>query len=96
MEEQQRELGESGAEPGLGLGLGLENGLSLTVTHSFLSTSNEAVYKVFNETACPYSGQTCKPEVRTSGNSEPVRDGNLCSLRNPWSPRALPGGIPPF
>lgn len=69
MEEQHRELGEGGAEPGLdlGSGLGLGLGLSLTVTRSFLSTSNEAVYKVFNETTCPFSGQTCKPEVRTSG-----------------------------
>lgn len=55
------------------MGLGLESGLSLMVTRSFLSTSNEAVYKVFNESACPFSGQTCKPEVRTLGNSKPVR-----------------------
>uniref|UniRef100_A0A8C3UPL4 Choline transporter-like protein n=1 Tax=Catharus ustulatus TaxID=91951 RepID=A0A8C3UPL4_CATUS len=32
-------------------------------TAVFLSTSNEAVYKVFNESACPFSGHTCKPEV---------------------------------
>ncbi|XP_014748718.1 PREDICTED: choline transporter-like protein 2, partial [Sturnus vulgaris] len=30
-------------------------------TAVFLSTSNEAVYKVFNESACPFSGHTCKP-----------------------------------
>ncbi|XP_072560890.1 choline transporter-like protein 2 isoform X2 [Paramormyrops kingsleyae] len=32
------------------------------VTAIFLSTSNEAVYKVFNDTACSYSRQTCSPE----------------------------------
>ncbi|XP_027766323.1 choline transporter-like protein 2, partial [Empidonax traillii] len=31
-------------------------------TAVFLSTSNEAVYKVFNESSCPFSGQTCRPE----------------------------------
>uniref|UniRef100_A0A8C3MZM4 Choline transporter-like protein n=1 Tax=Geospiza parvula TaxID=87175 RepID=A0A8C3MZM4_GEOPR len=41
-------------------------------TAVFLSTSNEAVYKVFNESACPFSGQTCKPEVSASGSSEPL------------------------
>lgn len=35
----------------------------LTVS-SFLSTSNEAVYKVFNESQCPYARNTCNPEVR--------------------------------
>ncbi|XP_048846964.1 choline transporter-like protein 2 isoform X3 [Brienomyrus brachyistius] len=32
------------------------------VTAIFLSTSSEAVYKVFNDTACNYSRQTCNPE----------------------------------
>ncbi|NXK00914.1 CTL2 protein, partial [Corythaixoides concolor] len=32
-------------------------------TAVFLSTSGEAVYKVFNETACQYSGQSCQPET---------------------------------
>ncbi|NXI30331.1 CTL2 protein, partial [Sterrhoptilus dennistouni] len=37
-------------------------------TAVFLSTSNEAVYKVFNETSCPFSGQTCKPETFNTSN----------------------------
>ncbi|NXB78818.1 CTL2 protein, partial [Donacobius atricapilla] len=37
-------------------------------TAVFLSTSNEAVYKVFNESACPFSGQTCKPETFNASN----------------------------
>ncbi|XP_054509631.2 choline transporter-like protein 2 isoform X2 [Agelaius phoeniceus] len=37
-------------------------------TAVFLSTSNEAVYKVFNESACPFSGQTCKPETFNTSN----------------------------
>ncbi|XP_043388965.1 choline transporter-like protein 2 isoform X2 [Chelonia mydas] len=32
-------------------------------TAVFLSTSNEAVYKVFNESNCDYAGQTCIPET---------------------------------
>ncbi|NWR95412.1 CTL2 protein, partial [Furnarius figulus] len=37
-------------------------------TAVFLSTSNEAVYKVFNESACPFSGQTCRPETFNTSN----------------------------
>ncbi|XP_025905692.1 choline transporter-like protein 2 isoform X1 [Nothoprocta perdicaria] len=37
-------------------------------TAVFLATSNEAVYKVFNETACQYSGQTCMPETFNTSN----------------------------
>ncbi|NWT07032.1 CTL2 protein, partial [Mionectes macconnelli] len=37
-------------------------------TAVFLSTSNEAVYKVFNESACPFSGQTCRPETFNTTN----------------------------
>ncbi|RMB90084.1 hypothetical protein DUI87_33539 [Hirundo rustica rustica] len=48
--------------------LALENGRSLAVPRSFLSTSNEAVYKVFNESACPFSGQTCNPETFNTSN----------------------------
>ncbi|KAG9488473.1 hypothetical protein GDO78_004818 [Eleutherodactylus coqui] len=33
------------------------------ITAVFLSTSNEAVYKVFNETVCDYAGKTCDPET---------------------------------
>ncbi|KPP68280.1 choline transporter-like protein 2-like [Scleropages formosus] len=36
---------------------------SLPALTSFLSTSNEPVYKVFNDTACEYSRNTCKPET---------------------------------
>ncbi|XP_077202244.1 choline transporter-like protein 2 isoform X8 [Paroedura picta] len=32
-------------------------------TAVFLSTSNEAIYKVFNETECNYTGTTCNPET---------------------------------
>lgn len=41
----------------------LGDGTSLTAFPSFLSTSNEQVYKVFNTTECEYSRDTCKPEV---------------------------------
>uniref|UniRef100_A0A8D0ALM8 Choline transporter-like protein n=1 Tax=Sander lucioperca TaxID=283035 RepID=A0A8D0ALM8_SANLU len=34
------------------------------VTAVFLSTSNEPIYKVFNETACDYSRTTCNPAAR--------------------------------
>ncbi|NWI88755.1 CTL2 protein, partial [Pitta sordida] len=37
-------------------------------TAVFLSTSNEAVYKVFNESACPFSGHTCRPETFNTSN----------------------------
>ncbi|PKU27449.1 hypothetical protein llap_22247 [Limosa lapponica baueri] len=37
-------------------------------TAVFLSTSNEAVYKVFNETACQFSGQPCRPETFNTSN----------------------------
>ena len=42
----------------------MRRGLLNEALCSFLSTSNEAVYKVFNETECPLAGQTCNPEVR--------------------------------
>ncbi|KAJ7316471.1 hypothetical protein JRQ81_002633 [Phrynocephalus forsythii] len=37
-------------------------------TAVFLSTSNEAVYKVFNETECKYAGQSCNPETFSTSN----------------------------
>ncbi|XP_053907847.1 choline transporter-like protein 2 isoform X2 [Cuculus canorus] len=37
-------------------------------TAVFLSTSNEAVYKVFNESVCPFSGQSCDPETFNTTN----------------------------
>ncbi|XP_047006121.1 choline transporter-like protein 2 isoform X1 [Ictalurus punctatus] len=36
------------------------------ITAIFLSTSNEAVYKVFNQTECIYASNTCSPENYTS------------------------------
>ena len=38
--------------------------ISLTPLTSFLSTSNDQVYKVFNKTDCEYSRETCDPKVR--------------------------------
>ncbi|XP_030052905.1 choline transporter-like protein 2 isoform X2 [Microcaecilia unicolor] len=38
------------------------------ITAVFLSTSNEAIYKVFNETACQYAGKTCNPETFNTTN----------------------------
>ncbi|XP_053095212.1 choline transporter-like protein 2 isoform X1 [Pangasianodon hypophthalmus] len=35
------------------------------ITAVFLSTSNQAVYKVFNQTECPYARRTCNPENYT-------------------------------
>ncbi|XP_053439242.1 choline transporter-like protein 2 isoform X2 [Nycticebus coucang] len=32
-------------------------------TAVFLSTSNEAVYKIFDDVSCPLTGKTCKPET---------------------------------
>nr|XP_020647233.1 choline transporter-like protein 2 isoform X1 [Pogona vitticeps] len=44
-------------------------------TAVFLSTSNEAVYKVFNETECKYAGETCNPETfNTSNITKQCRD----------------------
>ncbi|KAM8972489.1 choline transporter-like protein 2 [Pelodytes ibericus] len=38
------------------------------ITAVFLSTSNEAVYKVFNQTQCEFAGNTCNPETFNSTN----------------------------
>uniref|UniRef100_A0A671Y208 Choline transporter-like protein n=1 Tax=Sparus aurata TaxID=8175 RepID=A0A671Y208_SPAAU len=38
------------------------------VTAVFLSTSNEPIYKVFNETACDHSRQTCDPANYTTSS----------------------------
>ncbi|XP_053320811.1 choline transporter-like protein 2 isoform X1 [Spea bombifrons] len=38
------------------------------ITAVFLSTSNQAVYKVFNDTQCEYAGATCDPETFNSTN----------------------------
>ncbi|XP_062965999.1 choline transporter-like protein 2 isoform X4 [Cynocephalus volans] len=37
-------------------------------TAVFLSTSNEAVYKIFDDETCPLVGKTCKPEIFPSSN----------------------------
>lgn len=37
-------------------------------TAVFLSTSNVAVYKIFDDTSCPLLGQTCNPETFLSAN----------------------------
>ncbi|XP_061300108.1 choline transporter-like protein 2 isoform X2 [Pezoporus flaviventris] len=37
-------------------------------TAVFLSTSNEAVYKVFDEDTCPFAGRTCTPETFNTSN----------------------------
>ncbi|KAM9099619.1 choline transporter-like protein 2 isoform X2 [Sarcophilus harrisii] len=37
-------------------------------TAVFLSTSNEAIYKVFNDTACAAAGQRCNPETFHNSN----------------------------
>ncbi|XP_048870095.1 choline transporter-like protein 2 isoform X2 [Brienomyrus brachyistius] len=39
------------------------------VTAVFLSTSNEPIYKVFNETECPYSRDTCDPKTFNTSNA---------------------------
>ncbi|KPP65219.1 choline transporter-like protein 2-like, partial [Scleropages formosus] len=38
----------------------------------FLSTSNEPVYKVFNETDCPHSRETCDPKTFNTSNISAV------------------------
>ncbi|KAM5170369.1 choline transporter-like protein 2 isoform 3-T3 [Mantella aurantiaca] len=38
------------------------------ITAVFLSTSNDAVYKIFNETQCDYAGKTCDPETFNTTN----------------------------
>ncbi|XP_049644423.1 choline transporter-like protein 2 [Suncus etruscus] len=37
-------------------------------TAVFLSTSNEAVYKIFSDNNCPVTGKTCNPETFASSN----------------------------
>uniref|UniRef100_A0A671Y1T9 Choline transporter-like protein n=1 Tax=Sparus aurata TaxID=8175 RepID=A0A671Y1T9_SPAAU len=44
------------------------------VTAVFLSTSNEPIYKVFNETACDHSRQTCDPNYTTSSMKKECPD----------------------
>uniref|UniRef100_A0A8C5DMP8 Choline transporter-like protein 2 n=1 Tax=Gouania willdenowi TaxID=441366 RepID=A0A8C5DMP8_GOUWI len=42
------------------------------ITAVFLSTSNEQVYKVFNNSDCPYSRDTCDPATFNSSNVSAV------------------------
>uniref|UniRef100_A0A8C9WSK5 Choline transporter-like protein n=1 Tax=Scleropages formosus TaxID=113540 RepID=A0A8C9WSK5_SCLFO len=42
------------------------------ITAVFLSTSNEPVYKVFNETDCPHSRETCDPKTFNTSNISAV------------------------
>ncbi|KAL1781696.1 choline transporter 2 isoform X2 [Sigmodon hispidus] len=37
-------------------------------TSVFLSTSNEAVYKIFDDASCPLSGNTCNPQTFPTAN----------------------------
>ncbi|XP_032484899.1 choline transporter-like protein 2 isoform X1 [Phocoena sinus] len=49
-------------------------------TAIFLSTSNEAVYKIFNETACSVAGKTCNPETFPSSNESRLCPGAHCQF----------------
>ncbi|NWR59168.1 CTL2 protein, partial [Bucorvus abyssinicus] len=49
-------------------------------TAVFLSTSNEAVYKVFDDSACPFSGQTCQPETFNASNVTKLCPDARCSF----------------
>ncbi|KAK2506055.1 hypothetical protein MC885_011783 [Smutsia gigantea] len=46
----------------------------------FLSTSNEAVYKIFSDVACPVAGQTCNPETFPSSNESRLCPGAHCQF----------------
>ncbi|MBV95501.1 Choline transporter-like protein 2, partial [Eschrichtius robustus] len=49
-------------------------------TAIFLSTSNEAVYKIFNDTACSVAGKTCNPETFPSSNESRLCPGAHCQF----------------
>uniref|UniRef100_A0A452DSN2 Choline transporter-like protein n=1 Tax=Capra hircus TaxID=9925 RepID=A0A452DSN2_CAPHI len=49
-------------------------------TAIFLSTSNEAVYKIFNDTSCPVAGKTCNPETFPSSNESRLCPGAHCQF----------------
>uniref|UniRef100_A0AAY4DSW9 Choline transporter-like protein n=1 Tax=Denticeps clupeoides TaxID=299321 RepID=A0AAY4DSW9_9TELE len=48
------------------------------VTAVFLSTSNQAIYKVFNETACEYSRQNCDPANFSTSNIKTKCPDSMC------------------
>nr|XP_020023318.1 choline transporter-like protein 2 isoform X6 [Castor canadensis] len=49
-------------------------------TAVFLSTSNEAVYKIFDDAACPLVGKTCKPENFPSSNESRLCPNGRCQF----------------
>ncbi|XP_046893884.1 choline transporter-like protein 2 isoform X3 [Hypomesus transpacificus] len=59
------------------------------VTAVFLSTSNEPIYKVFNETACEYSRQNCDPANFTTSAMKASCPDSECLF-------ALYGGETPY
>ncbi|XP_073443657.1 choline transporter-like protein 2 isoform X2 [Dendrobates tinctorius] len=50
------------------------------ITAVFLSTSNEAIYKVFNETQCDYAGKTCNPETFNTTNISRICPDATCQF----------------
>ncbi|XP_041513458.1 choline transporter-like protein 2 isoform X3 [Microtus oregoni] len=49
-------------------------------TAVFLSTSNVAVYKIFDDTSCPLLGQTCNPETFPSANESRLCPNGHCQF----------------
>lgn len=49
-------------------------------TAVFLSTSNVAVYKIFDDTSCPLLGQTCNPETFPSANESRLCPSGHCQF----------------
>ncbi|XP_045401767.1 choline transporter-like protein 2 isoform X3 [Lemur catta] len=49
-------------------------------TAVFLSTSNEAVYKIFDDVACPLTGKTCNPETFPSANESRLCPNARCQF----------------
>ncbi|XP_056426516.1 choline transporter-like protein 2 isoform X4 [Hyla sarda] len=50
------------------------------ITAVFLSTSNDAIYKVFNETQCDYAGKTCDPETFNTTNISRICPDATCQF----------------
>ncbi|XP_045848120.1 choline transporter-like protein 2 isoform X1 [Meles meles] len=49
-------------------------------TAVFLSTSNEAVYKIFDDGTCQFAGKTCNPETFASSNESRLCPGAHCQF----------------
>ncbi|KAL2764337.1 choline transporter-like protein 2 isoform 2 [Daubentonia madagascariensis] len=49
-------------------------------TAVFLSTSNEAVYKIFDDVTCPLTGKTCNPEIFPSANESRLCPNARCQF----------------